>query len=280
MTIAPADLPVPAVVRILAGDRTTTPVWHNGIGGTTWRLTTHSGAETYLKIGPPHPEFDVPAHIERLRWVGAYLDAPRVVDHGAIDGLLWFETAALPGWGAVSPHFAFDGPYAGREAELVAALGRALRHFPDSVPVADCRWTWSVEDRLAFRPLPRADVLAHHPPLDLVVCHGDACNPNFMFDDDLRCTGYVDLGQLGVGDRWADIAAATRSLGWNVGPGYGPVFLEAYGIEPDEAKLAYYQDLWAAEEESFEASHPAWTLNLPHLTTAPAPDGADHDAQS
>ncbi len=34
---------------------------------------------------------------------------------------------------------------------------------------------------------------------DRVVCHGDACMPNFLVDPStLQCTGVVDLGRLGV----------------------------------------------------------------------------------
>ena len=85
------------------------------------------------------------------------------------------------------------------------------------------------------------------PPEDLVVCHGDACNPNFILDADGASLGYVDLGLCGVADRWADLAPALISLGWNYGPGWEPAFLAGYGIDLDADKLSYYTRLWEAE---------------------------------
>jgi aminoglycoside phosphotransferase len=59
------------------------------------------------------------------------------------------------------------------------------------------------------------------PPADkLVVCHGDACAPNTLITDDKRWSGHVDLGDLGAADRWADLAIAAWSTGWNYGPGW------------------------------------------------------------
>jgi len=42
---------------------------------------------------------------------------------------------------------------------------------------------------------------------DRVVCHGDACMPNFMIDPQtLRCAGLIDLGRLGTADRYVDLS--------------------------------------------------------------------------
>jgi kanamycin kinase len=45
-------------------------------------------------------------------------------------------------------------------------------------------------------------------------------------------------------DRWADLAPALQSLGWNYGPGWEPSFLRAYGAEPDQPKRLFYSALW------------------------------------
>jgi kanamycin kinase len=87
---------------------------------------------------------------------------------------------------------------------------------------------------------------AEAPPIDrLVVCHGDSCAPNTLIGADGRWSGHVDLGELGVADRWADLAIATWSTTWNYGPGWEIPLLDAYGIAPDEDRTRYYRLLWA-----------------------------------
>lgn len=64
--------------------------------------------------------------------------------------------------------------------------------------------------------------------------------------DDGGVTGHVDLGALGVADRWADIAVAAMSTEWNYGPGWDGALVDAYGVAADHERLAYYRDLWNA----------------------------------
>jgi aminoglycoside phosphotransferase len=59
-----------------------------------------------------------------------------------------------------------------------------------------------------------------------------------------RWSGHVDLGRLGIADRWADLAIATWSAGWNYGPGWERLLLDAYGVEPDPERTRYYRLLW------------------------------------
>ncbi len=228
---------VPPVVIRLAAGRATEPVWRNEIGGVTFAIG--DGAE-YVKYGPRHWEFDADSEFDRLRWVSAYVSAPQPIDHGRDGEFRWLRTKGIPATSAVI------GDWRRRPDVVVPELGRALRRFHDRVPVAGCAWEYSIEGRLARKADPGPPPAAW-PGLDPVVCHGDACNPNFLLDGSGRCAGYVDLGKLGVGDRWADLGPALLSLGWNFGEGWQDAFLAGYGIARDEAKQDFYTRLWNAE---------------------------------
>uniref|UniRef100_UPI0013E35306 phosphotransferase n=1 Tax=Microbacterium sp. CPCC 204701 TaxID=2493084 RepID=UPI0013E35306 len=152
--------------------------------------------------------------------------------------------AALPGLSAVDPRWIAE------PAIAVRAVGEGLRALHDSLPIEDCPFDWGVPSRIANaadRGERVPDALREPPAIDrLVVCHGDACCPNTLIGDDGRWSGHVDLGGLGTGDRWADIAVASMSTAWNYGEGWEDALIEAYGVEPDRERLSYYRDLWNA----------------------------------
>ncbi len=60
----------------------------------------------------------------------------------------------------------------------------------------------------------------------------------------------VDLGDLGVADRWADLAIATLSLSWNYAGECERELLDAYGIDPDPERIEHYRRLWNAGDIS------------------------------
>jgi kanamycin kinase len=47
-----------------------------------------------------------------------------------------------------------------------------------------------------------------------------------------------------VADRWADLAVAAWSMEWNFAPGYDGAVYDAYGVAPDQERIAYYRLLW------------------------------------
>ncbi len=88
---------------------------------------------------------------------------------------------------------------------------------------------------------------APDPDDGLVVIHGDACAPNTIIGADGRFAGHVDLGAIGIGDRWADLAIASMSLDWNYGEGFQDEFFHAYGVTPDAERIRYYRAAWDGE---------------------------------
>lgn len=237
-SVPSASTPVPDVVRRLAAGARLEPIWLNGIGGLTFR--TDDGR--FIKWGPHDIEATMRDEAERMRWARQWIPVPVVLEQGSDADHEWLVTASLPGRSAVDARW-HDSPEV-----TVRAVGAALRAMHDALPVEECAWTWDPASRIANareRGVTVPEELHSPPAVDrLVVCHGDACMPNTLLDDDGRPLAHVDLAALGNADRWADIAVASMSTGWNYGPGWEDVLIEAYGVEPDPTRLEYYRRLW------------------------------------
>ncbi|KQP54856.1 aminoglycoside phosphotransferase [Agreia sp. Leaf283] len=240
-------VPVPAIVERLAGGDSITPVWRNTLGGLTFRLSSGASARfvKWMPTGTPR----VDAEVARLGWAGPFARVPRVMDSGDDSTGSWMLTAALPGDSAVDTRFVSNDA-ASRVA--ARAIGTGLRELHDRLPVQECLYSWSATSRVAQARAAGLDLpvaLDAAPPVDrLVVCHGDACAPNTLIADDGSFAGHVDLGSLGVADRWADLAVATWSLEWNYDGGelLESEMFDAYGVARDETRIRYYRALWAA----------------------------------
>jgi aminoglycoside phosphotransferase len=256
----PDEVVAPPPVLALAAGLPPRAVWQNELGGLTFELPA-GDRRSFVKWVPAGSRQDLDREATRLRWAGRYVAVPRVLAQGADDTGRWLVTAGLPGDNAATP------TWKARPAEAAAAIGRGLRSLHDALPVDGCPFSWRAEDRLAVarrmaaageqdpsrwddthRPLTVEEALARladPPAVDrLVVCHGDACAPNTLLLPDGTVSGHVDLGSLGVADRWADLAVATWSLNWNYGPGWEPTLLDAYGLDADPDRTAYYRLLW------------------------------------
>lgn len=259
--LPPTDIAVPAAVEARRGDGALRPVWVNELGGLTFAVERDGTATAFVKWTPVGSGIDRAEEVDRLAWAAPFVAVPRVLDQGADAEGTWFVTAALPGENAVTDRWKAEPEVA------VAAVGRGLRALHDALPVDRCPFSWSAHDRLAsfdarraagaidpgrWHPVHRGlglararELLGEMPEVDrFVVCHGDACAPNTLIAPDGSWAGHVDLGALGVADRWADLAVATWSTVWNYGSGFERALLDAYGIDPDPDRTAYYRLAW------------------------------------
>ncbi len=250
------DDPIPPRVASIAAGRPLRPVWRNELGGLTYQL----GDGAYIKWIAHGTAISLSREAERLAWAARFTPVPLVLDCDRDGDGEWLVTEALPGEMAVTARWKADPRTA------VTAIAAGLRAMHDAMPVDECPFTWSRADRVAsahalhdggeFGLSWRADgaslghdealrLLDKAPPGDqLVVCHGDPCSPNTLIGDDGRWTGHVDLGTLGVADRWADLAVASWSLTWNYEGDWQRLFFDTYGIEPDRDRIDYYRLLW------------------------------------
>lgn len=162
-----------------------------------FKLHTASG-NYFLKIGT-----GLEKERERLEWLQGKLPVPKVIGFTRIDDKDALLLSVIEGknLAALSKEWPAE--------KIVDKLATALRQF-HAVDPKNCPFG-------VFEP-------------NKVLIHGDACLPNFIFQDD-NFSGYIDLGDLMVANREVDFSAAVWSLQYNLGSGYGGRFLEKYGVE-------------------------------------------------
>jgi kanamycin kinase len=237
-------------------------VWILNPQGAVWRLIEPDNDPVYVKVLAHGLYPSLEDERERIEWASDRLPVPPVLGRGSDEKVEWLALGALPGRDATHPELMGD------PETTVPILGRGLRAFHET-EAADCPFDFSLDAALAHGrrrvdgdgvPKSRGDFHEEHLHLDpagalrvleatrpdsedLVLCHGDYCFPNILIRDG-KATGFLDLGEMGVADRWWDLAVATWSCDWNVGPGYQDLFLESYGIERDEERIAYYRLLY------------------------------------
>ncbi|MBZ0267231.1 aminoglycoside 3'-phosphotransferase [bacterium] len=253
-------LPLPEPVRERHAGWDVALAWSLVPECATWRLA-RAGEVRFAKVARSGHVPSLAGERDRLAWAAAHLPVPTVLDAGGDASIHWMVTAGLPGVDAARAAATIP------PEELVPALAAGLRAF-HAAPIRDCPFRFDLEVAL---PHVRARVAnglveperhlhpeyahlspeamlreleAHRPATeDLVLCHGDYCLPNVLLEGG-RVASFLDLGELGVADRWWDLAAATWSVTWNLGPGWEDAFLRAYGVERDAARLSCFRMLY------------------------------------
>ena len=226
---------VPALAGELSEDGMPDLAWRNELGGLTFRVR-----DGYLKWNPRGTGIDLARERRRLAWLADRHPVPVVLDYGEDADAQWLLTAPVPGLSAVADE------WLAKPAVAIRAIAEGLRAI-HALPVKDVPEAFTAESWVGRTPA----AIGPRPPIaSPVIVHGDACAPNTLIGDDGTWIGHVDLGDLAVGDRWADLAVASMSLDWNYGEGHQPALFDAYGIAPDEERIRWYRALWDLESQA------------------------------
>ena len=249
-----------------------------------WELISHkpfSGTHVYridatpplyLKYAPTpdssDPGISPLAEARVLEWLHRNdVPSPDIIDYDNIDDHEYLVTQAAVGRPASA-----DWPPADRlsvvdaVADFASGLHRIpTRHCPfdrrlkNTVPLAQeiaglgevdldgldrTRRGWTAT-RLVTELLATARQVGREEP---AVCHGDYCLPNVLIDPDtFAVTAIVDVGRLGVADRYVDVALMTQSLtnttlNPQFGAAYADRFMYRYGELPaDQQRIELYR---------------------------------------
>ena len=206
--------------------------------------------------------------IRMMKWLEEKLPVPKVIACEKDEEYQYLLMSKIPG------KMSCDEYYMEHPKELLDILAKALKMLW-SVDISDCPRNRNIEVELSearYRvennlvdmdnvepttfgkdgfenPQALLDWLYENKPnYEPVLSHGDFCLPN-IFIEDKQVSGFIDLGDTGIGDKWRDIALCYRSLkhnfdgsfGGKVYPDFDPDMLfDALGIEPDREKLRFY----------------------------------------
>lgn len=120
---------------------------------------------------------------------------------------------------------------------VVCVVGCGFWVLYDVLLVVECLWGWSMVECIVnvveCGILVLVELYVEFLIDSFVVCYGDVCLLNILFDDDGELVGFVDFVVFGVVDCWVDIVVVLMSMLWNYGFGWEDVFIEVYGVEFD-----------------------------------------------
>lgn len=221
-----------------------------------------------LKIEKPSEHFD--RMISIMHWLDGKVPSPKVICVAKENGLCYLLMSRVEG------KMSCDEYYLERPDELCELLANGLKMLW-SVDISDCpvvrdidielkEAKYRVDNKLYDLDNVEADTFGENgkfrnpedlyiwleenrPTYEPVLSHGDYCLPN-IFINEGEISGFIDLGDTGIGDKWRDIALCYRSLIHNFDGTYGgkvyenfspDLLFEKLGIEPDPQKLEYYR---------------------------------------
>ena len=206
--------------------------------------------------------------VQMMKWMDGKIPVPKVLCHEVCGEYQYLLMSKIEGKMSCNTY------YMERSDELLALLAEALEMLW-SIDITDCprfrdldtelkEARYRVENGLVdieraqpetfgengfASPLELLEWLENNKPtLEPVLSHGDFCLPNIFLNNG-RISGFIDLGDAGIADKWRDISLCYRSLKNNFNGSFGgkvysdfdpDMLFEKLNIEPDRDKLKYY----------------------------------------
>lgn len=198
--------------------------------------------------------------ISKLRWLERRIPVPEVLETGSVGEWIFLRDTSLRGVVACDPSLV------ARRPEKVRLLAKGLRTI-HALPIGECPFDERIavqinrlrsaldkplgtifkmdtSDQKAAAKRSFEKVMSMSRPEEQpVFTHGDYCEPNVFIDGE-HISGFVDLGDAGIADRYQDLAQMVRSLRRNGDGELVQLFFDEYGLKPvDEIKVGYYHAL-------------------------------------
>ncbi|AEV38766.1 Aminoglycoside 3'-phosphotransferase [Pseudovibrio sp. FO-BEG1] len=234
--------------------------WHKDSMGRSasdiFMLTQNGDLKLVLKVEQDGPFAELSDEAKRLEWLTERgVLCPEVQWFEQYEGRQWLLLTALSGTDLVSDPELLP-------LQQVEILADALRHlhtldwegcpYDQTVELglreAEARMKAGLVNEDDFDPEWQGEpaqklfsyLTANIPEVhEKVLCHGDACLPNFMATAG-DFSGYLDCSRVGLADRYQDLALAVRSIRYNHDDAAVEHFLKCYGIEQFDKKRATF----------------------------------------
>ena len=194
---------------------------------------------------------------EKLSWLSGKLKVPKIVLYNVNDKVEYLVTEGLKGEMVCSKAYE-ENPKKG-----IKIIKEAFDNI-SFVDIKDCPFNVSidyklklVENNVVNRLLNindiSVDVLKKFKTPDNILkylkenkfdeepcfSHGDTSLPNiFAYKD--KFSGFIDVGECGIADKWFDLAICEKSIVRNYGKEYVDEFYNELGIKRDKKKVESY----------------------------------------
>ena len=208
----------------------------------------------YLKISKKGM---LTAEFEKLKWLQGKLNVPKIILYDISDSTEYLITESVPGEMVCSKYY-INHPNIG-----IKVIANAFNNIY-SVNIEDCPFDAAIDyklkiiennvkNKLIKEQDLKKETLKKYGSLDnilkylkenkfydeLCFSHGDTSLPNiFVYKN--KFSGFIDVGECGIADKWFDLAICEKSIKRNYGEEFIPKFYKELKIIPDRNKIDYY----------------------------------------